>query len=1301
MSISRYFSSSKYLVTAMPYMPRFIVWLIILCIILLVLAHYAYSAEDDGWNALLQNDAAQAETQFERELASDKDNLECLEGLYQSLLLQGKMNDAYNALNELTDVTTGRPIQGLFLLRLGVMADFTGRIREYNSFVEKLFSENTIDAYTRTVVAQIRHNTYLQDNKFVEAAAALTESTRIKMVSRVLGPVYFPDKCGIDYPTPVEADLQSPGYFTRDDITLDAGGRLGLGDIIPNDVRPGFAYVYLTLDSAESRDAALDLFSGSVCKVWINGKLVYSPALFRTGFINARNSRVISLHKGNNLILIKAIKNDTLQIGLRDITSGGRLGGIRVVPYAEKDWSGVKLQQYSGRIFSQEYQSPFMPELEHATGIAGDIWRNFYYQYTKNYGAGIEMNNELLRTYPESALVNYTVGSYYQGYANVFESKQRTLSMCEKYMRKAVSIKADYILPKIVLAKIYLASKQDSAGLKLLQQIEQENKNIPWVYRALAEQYAQEGWLALANTALSRYLKLYPEGKPDAIGFYLNVNEYPEAEKLFSEAVTEGEIPLYSKYKILMRLNRISQAEEVINEWHKYYSLALDTYLSAMIDIARYRGNYRKVGAYLEQSLQKNSHSTVLLKMLAENKIRQGEMKAGVALLKRAHTASLKYRPSMPELYERIEADSSDEFELQKFDIDLNTAIDYAKVEKKDYDRASYANLLNVRIVQVFSDLSTLVYEHKAFKVFGNEGIQQLAELNVGQGDIIECRTISPEGVEYIPESAENVSFDKAISMYGVGIDSVLEYSKRLTGKSVPVFYDRFEFESFNNPVLKSKYVLLMPVEMLDKIDIEGADPEVKIQGENAILIWNAELHDGVEPEEFMPLVEDVLEKVKVRIYSSELEVPNLIAHDKPNLSIKEVDELSRRICAGLQTTREKVETLYRWIAGNIHKNTDCMSARDAYFMRAGTPEARMKLFQAMLRAVGITSYPLLSNIPFSVAGRLPRKDRVESMSEFTLPLLLRVENEDPQKPDIWLRFTDDMRENRPADIGTLNQGALALEYSPLGTRLAAVREDSLEKLEVMSPEINILADGSAKVQGGVAFYGSAAAAPRKVLYNSIQAQQYAAQIASQLFPGIIDATYTYPAVADLEKGLNNWYQPLLITCSGRVLDYCAKRGNALYLAPFKGGEFVRNLIIKQPRIQPVLIQMDIQNSLSRSYTIPEGYAYMNVPLDRVITSSFGIFILDYNVIGRKLTVSGSILIPAQQIAPEDSELYNKFLTEIKEAAGRGILITQVSAELGEEIEEEGVVAPVIAGRFMVKHLPPSVKKVLVKEGTE
>lgn len=1280
----------------MPYMPRFVVWLIILCVVLLILAHLAHSAEDDGWSLLLRNDPVHAEEQFKRELATAGQNPDNLEGLYQALLLQGKTVEAYEILQQAAAAASGSPLQGLFLLRLGTVADFAGKIAAYNSFSETVYNDEKTDAYTRTVAGLIMNNICLQHNDFTGAEAALDRSTRIKQVSRVLGPVYIPQKYGVNLSTPVEENLLAPDYFSRDNVIADAGGRIELGSILPSDGRSGVAYIYVTLNSPAAMQAVLDLYTGAICRVWINGEPVYSSALFKDGFIGARNSRVVRLQEGKNLLLFKAFRNDVLQIGLRNAVDGGKLEGVRVLPYAREDWEGARLQQYGGRVFSEEYAPPFLALLEENTGWAAVFWRNFYYEYTRNYGKGIEQNEELLHKYPQSALINYAVGEYYQGYANYFESKQRAVSMCEKYMREAIRLKPDYLQPELVLAKIYLASQQDFSALKLLKKIEEKNKNIPWVYRALAEQYLKEGWLAPAAEAITAFYKLSPQSVAEVISFYLDMNEYARAQELLTE--TADKLPLYSRYKLLLRLNKIKAAQEAIEEWYKHYPLATDKYLAALIEIARLQGDYVKVGEYLAESLRQNPDSAALLLAIGENKIRQGEMQQGTDWLRKAHAASVEYKPSMPELLRRIEVNSSGRFELAGFDIDLKD-IDYGKVMKEDFPRASFANLLNLRVVRIFADLSSETYEHRAFKVFGNEGIEQLAELNIGQGEIIQCRTIAPDGVEFIPESGENVSFDKAISMYNVGIGSVLEYSKRLSGNAVPFFHDRFEFESFNNPVIRSKYVLILPVALLARLNVEGNEPQVRMQGDDAVLIWEDGLHAGIEPEEYMPLVEDVLDSVNIGVYSKELNAPELIAQDKPVLATQELDNTARDLCRGLQTTREKVEAVYRWIAGNIQKNADGVSARDAYIMRAGTAESKLKLLQAMLQAVGVTSYPLLSNIPFSIAGRLTREDRVDSMAEFTLPLLLRIENEDPLQPDIWVRITDDMKDSRVADIGTLNQGALALEYSPLGTRFSAVRDNDLEGVRVISPRYLLLSDGSAEVQGGVEFFGSSAVAPRKVFYNSTHAQQYAAQIANQLFPGIIEANYSYPSAVELEQSSGAWYQPLLLNCSGRILNYCVRRGADLYFAPFSEGNFVKNLIVKQPRIRPVLIQMDIQNSQSRSYTIPEGYVYVNVPMDRVISSSFGVFILDYNIDGRKLVVSGSLLIPAQEIAPEDSELYNSFLSEVKEAAGRGIILRQLADSFGEEVVDEGVVAPVTDGRFVIRHVPENLRKLRVTEG--
>ncbi len=1288
----------------MPHMPRYIFWLILFCIFLLVLARLAHSAEPEGWDSLLQNQPDKAVAAFSEQLLAAKNDPAVYEGLYQAEMLQGSIDQAYATLKDQVRSCSGKPLQGLFLLRLGVISDQSGNVADFYTFVEELAGNSEIDPYTRTVIALILNQSYLRRNKFTEAEKELEKSSRLLSFSRVIGPIEIVDKYGLSYPTVVEKDVAAENLTLASDrrnVSANLNGKLKLGNILPMNGEAGVAYVYVTLEAVKETPAVLDIVSGSICSVWLNGYSVSSGSLYRTGFIAARNGRQIRLQQGKNLLLIKVFKNDTLQLSLRDPATGGKLEGVQVLPYAAADWGNSKIYNYSGKIFSAAYTQPFITKLEAQQDLASRFWLAFFYEYTSNYAAGIGMINELLKNYPESALIKYTAGEYYQGYSNIYESKPRAVSMCEKYMRSAVRLFPGYIQPKLTLSRIYLASKQESSALKLLKEISEQNSQFPWVYRALADQYAQKGWIALADKMMSKYVELYPDNMADVINFYLDVNEVAKAEKLFAAADgANADITLYDRFKLLMRFNKVAVAQEILNEWYKHFPQEQDLYLSGMIELAQYRGDYAQVEKYLQESMKSNPENALVIKAYAENLLRHGKNGEAVKEFEKARATGMKFAPSLTGLVRRIEFDREDYSGLTDYDISLSE-VPYTEVKAEDHGRASYANLINVRVVKVFADLSAEIYEHRAFKVFNNDGISELAELNVGPGEIIECRTIGIDGQEYVPESSENISLDKAISMYNVSPGAVLEYSKRQLVDAVTVFKDQFEFESFNNPVIKSKYVFIIPRSMLSNLDISGRNPETVSAGDYVVMSWDESEKEGIEPEEFMPKLADILEGIDVTVYSDKLQPPGLVAVDKPVLTLPELDAKAQELCKDLVSTREKVKALYGWIAGNIQKSEIGKSARDAFIMSAGTAESRLKLLQAMLKAVGVNSYPLLSNIPFSVAGQQTLEDRVAGVTEFTLPALLRVENTDELQPDIWVGITDEMRESRPGDIGTLNQGALSLEYSPFGVRFSAVRENDLEGIVLNTPEYKIDADGSAAVQGGVKFYGATAVGPRKVLYNSVQAQQYAAKIAAQIFPGIIDARYSYPSVTQLQNRTVNWVEPLLIGFKGRVLNFCSSRGNDMYFNPFTGGTFIGNLIVKQPRLQPIVIQKDIQNFLSKSFEIPQGYGYMNVPMDRVIRSSFGVFILDYNVSGSSLVVSGSFLIPAQEIAPEDSELYNRFLAEIKEAVDKGVTIRKINTSESQDVYDEGIPEAVVAGRFQIKSVPENIKKLEDMEGTE
>ncbi len=1288
----------------MPYMPRSIFWLILLCIFLLVLAHLAHSAEPEGWDRLLRNEPDKAADYFSRQLSDTENKPAVYEGLYQAQLLQGNIGQAYATLKEQVQSCGGKPLQGLLLLRLGVVSDQSGKVADFYNFVRELSGNSETDAYTRTIIALILNQASLRHNRFTQAGEELGKSSRLLTFSRVIGPVKTIDKYGLSYPTAVERDVAAASLtlsLDRRNVAADPSGKLKLGNILPMNGEAGVAYVYVTLDAVKEMPAVLDVISGSICSVWLNGYSVSSDVLYSNGFITARNGRSIGLQQGKNLLLIKIFKNDTLQLSLRDPVTGGKLSGVKVLPYEAADWQEAKVYNYSGRIFSAAYVQPFIAEFEAQQDLASRFWLAFFYEYTSNYADGIGMISALLQNYPDSALINYTAGEYYQGYSNIYESKPRTVSMCEKYMRNAITLFPGYIQPKLTLSRIYLASKQESSALKLLKEIGEQNSQFPWVYRALAEQYAQKGWIMLASKMIGRYYELYPDNMADVINFYLDINEAARAQKLFDQTEVAGaDLTLYDRFKLLLRFNRIEEAQAALKEWYGHFPQEQDLCLSGMIELAQYRGDYTQVAEYLQESIKSNPENALVIKAYAENLLRQGKNDEALKEFENARATGMKFAPSLTGLVRRIEFDRGDYSELSDYDIALS-AVPYSEVKSEDHGRAGYANLINVKVVKVFADLSAEIYEHKAFKVFNNDGISELAELDVGPGEIIECRTIGVDGEEYVPESSENISLDKAISMYNVSPGAVLEYSKRQLVDAVTVFKDRFEFESFNNPTIKSRYVFIIPRNMLSVLDISGINPELVSAGDYVVMRWDEGTKEGIEPEDFMPKLADILEGIEVTVYSGKQQAPGLLAVDKPVLTLPELDAKARDLCKNLDSTRDKVKTLYSWIARNIQKSEIGRSARDAYIMSAGTAESRLKLLQAMLKAVGVDSYPLLSNIPFSIAGQQTLEDRVASMTDFTLPALLRVENTDKLQPDIWVGINDEMRESRPGDIGTLNQGALSLEYSPFGVRFSAVRENDLEGIVLKTPEYTISADGSAAVQGGVKFYGATAVGPRKVLYNSVQAQQYAAKIAAQIFPGIIDAKYSYPSVAELQAGADNWVEPLIVGFKGRVLNFCSSRGKDMYFNPFTGGTFIANLIVKQPRLQPIVIQKDIQNFLSKSFEIPQGYAYMNVPMDRVIKSSFGVFMLDYNVRGPSLVVSGSFLLPAQEIAPEDSKLFNRFLAEIKEAVDKGVTIRKIDVSESQEVFDQGIPEAVVAGELQVKNIPENIKKLEDMEGTE
>ena len=1258
---------------------------------------------DEGWAAILANNPEKALKISDNVKSEDLVScLKSLEGKYQSQLMLNKFTEAYKTLRKMSEQALGNPLQALFLIRLGFEAERAGMISDYYKLIAELSTakQDKVDPYTSTVIAIIRNRELLNKNNFEVAHKELLNSARINTISKISGPVYIPAKYGVKLDTALEQDLVTGNYSEYKNIEVNPDGSVKLGNILASDLKNGVAYLYLTISSLREQQAVINLVSNYFCKVWVNGYPINSPDLYNEGYITGRADRIINLHEGKNLVLIKAKRDDTLYISLRDVLSGGKLQEYDILPYEKADWQNLKIKKYSGRIFSKEYVPGIINLLQNDNSVAAVIWKSFYYRYTGNYKAGLLLINSLLAEYSESALILFKAGEFYKYYYNIFESKEQSRIECENFIRKALAIDNDYILPKYLLIELLLASKQENSALELLKEVLQIKPSLPYLYKMLSDIYSEKEWLDLAEVNINKFYKLAPEKVYKVIQFYLNNSEYSKAQEYFRIAKKENSLKLFEQYQILIEFQKFKQAEIKLKQWYKNYPQEKNLFLSEMIALYYKQGKYNKVKDLLLRKFEKNPHAPGIQKALAVNYLRLHDKKEAVKWLKKACDTGIVYGPSMLTLLQRINIDSDDSYELQEYDISLDK-IAAEKIKKDHYARASFANVVRVKVQKVFADLSTQEYRHNVVKIFDQQGVSQLAELDVGPGEVLTCRTINPDGREYIPESAENLALDKAISMYGVKIGSMLDYSTRyVTGKKI-LLEDQFSFADFDNPVIKSRYVLIFPVELVDQIEINQdkgiVEPEVRLIADEVILIWDGKEEKGIEPENYMPAPSKVLPTVKVKIYAIEKERPDIKINYQPVLTNIMIKQTAIKLVEGLQEVEEKVNVIYRWIADNIKANNKIVSARGAFALKSGNIKAKMLLMQAMLEAVGIKSYSALGNISFSVAGVLNQQERVESVADFSWPLLLRIENNN-NKSDIWVQINNNMRESSMKNIGKMSLGAMVLENSAYGQRLGVVYGNLLEGMSVLDERINIAEDGSAIVQGGVKFFGESAARTRQVFYNSENLRQYLAQISSQLFPRISGVEYSYPLLADIEKNSGEQNSSLLITCKGKIYNYCSTKGEGLYLKPFKEDKFIGNLIVKLPRKHPLDINMDIKNVVSREFIIPQGYIYNNVPNDRIIKSSFGLFLLDYTVKNKKLKVSASLLLPDQFISAENSLKYNEFLTAVKNAVGRGIEIVKLDYTFGEEVLSEGVVQPEEKGQYMIREKPEQLQKAL-KEG--
>lgn len=1236
-----------------------------------------------GWAALLKNQPQAALPFFHEAAKAAPDDLSALEGLYQCQRMLGMNEDVWQTLCKQTETTATKASGSFFLKRLQAEQHWTGRTASWLKFITELANERPSPAVSTLIAATQRSQAYRQldmplAKKLLEQTGIITSYTRL--VGPFIQKQSMPDAALPTLPPEIDpAATAYPDFNGRAvqcimPFELDGSCNAELPDYVPFWRKDAVYFLQSAFDSPKGQNVILSLPEN--CKAWLNNWVIYTPELFQGEQTKLVRVRLI---KGVNTLLVRFHHEKSyIQIIGED---GGAVGGLKQLPFSPDDWKPCA--DTAGWCFSEIAEplslSSIRPKAEKPE-IHEMLWLAEALEDTARWEEAEGVWQKLQETYPDSALLASNFGHFLRRAARSDASSQLRLRKQAGELFAA----AQKSYPKDLNAAIGLAMLNPAENAEGVGQKEPDYEFSSGYYQgssqvpqeeylqqlsALSAHYPQSlalakilalcdftnGWTAPALAMSARYAALSPEDHSDIARLHDKAGAYEARNREWELGLAANEFTPAEAIRALTDANKFTEAHKRLELFKQAVPSERFTYLRLLRRLCAeekdVKGEQRAIEAYI--TAYPDDYTGYY--DLGELAVRNGQTNEAIRAFDSAQEKYSAVKHYDPDFALRI--DNLQDLTPLVLEHDLPLDLEAVnRVTKKDHSRANFATMLRLRTVRIYPGFTSESFEHHAVKILDKSGIEALSELPLpASGKVITCRTVQQNGDIFVPDSAENVAFGKAMSMYNVRPGSTLDYSFRQSSSGSKSFDDSFEFEDFDTPVIRSRYTVMLPKALLKRADIttvpEDFEPEISEEGDLVTLTWDAKDQSGCEREDNLPPNLSTLRSVQISIPPALPNPYEALNFFTPKAKPKPIPlpllAFCKELCRGAKNDAEKTDRIYQWIAININDQSQSdynstVFPYDTFQIRSGTPGEKAALCCAMLEAMGVTAYMVETNSSITSAGFLSTLSDAKSADNFGDNLLLKVLLPDAPE-DYWLDFHNEQALFRQRDIGTNAEGQLTREHSPWGLSLEYIRPSAMELRTQRMPDVlEIVADGSVHVSSSTTFYGSAAAYVRSSLQNPHETEKTLQEFATGRYQRITDLRFNHNTNKQIEETSIS-SQSVVLSYKGKIRDFCSRSGNRLGFSVFSGNSpYIPATPL--PRMNPLYLGEEIVFSDSRIYTAPEGWGFCNIPEDIRVESDFGVAVLDCNVEGNILSASRYLLIPEQQIEPEECPTYNKFV---------------------------------------------------------
>ena len=1205
-------------------------------IVLILFTSFSVHPASEAWNLLTQeNQILSSRIHYEGMLQDNPQDSLAHIGWFLSFAGQGPTVELLEACKTvLKRVPPGSPAAEFVLMWMQPLADFFPGFHEYlaDSLLQPLPDEITTGSFP------VIKSNYLMSLAKNRADDDLYQRARSE--SRTINKWLFSNRVG-QYPIP---DFYKPWTSLQWDIANMVESQNGT--LVPPSPSqgPGVFFATSRVDNPENQQVQIRLFSYQNVDLFVDGERLLRQ-LKRENLGSAIQNATFFLKKGMHELVVKSTQTQQTD-GQFQIQLAASLPLVFPEPAPPQlpltDKKIKASPYYSGLeklVFESKDDGPHSSLVSFVSALV--------HLRSKNIEPAVTILESLIETCPKSQLIGGQLTKVYlEGIP--FMSQERQLGRAYNLLEK-LSQNPEGMYPEnqLLLASVLIKANKVKDALYLLQDLVQQNPGYCEALELLLSLAKKENLLDVKADVIQKIEMLGTDHRwaQETLLTQARLDQNMDNEKMLLANLTS--LFPWGKYESeYNKKNGDFQAAIESLKKHMKYFPGSAYYPFSIAELYNELGDTSSQYHWLEETLAMDpTHKWALIKIvnmdLYNGKKEQAMKRMEEFLVLVPHDGTIR----------QMRSHLQGRTYFEPFRVNSSMIIQQAASKPKS-EGADSELLLDQLMVRLFPDGSQMRYTHLVTRVLTKKGVDMESEVQLPPNcEILEMRTIKPDGSVFFPEDIENKN---TLSLSSVSVGDFIDQEH--IEYIAPAYYDQdgldgsmsFIFQGVDRIYHHSECVLIYPNDL--QVEPEyfqknfPGDPERTETDGLVYLRWLAENVPPLILEPAMPDPAQIMPKISFSYQTSWEEIRDFFMNAVlSNMRMSnELKQMAQTWEKEYKDPLERAKFMYRFVTSQIEPSREFY--RDVNMTWQDKTGNATLLLAALFKEAGLTAHIV-----------------------FTRSIAYEKVILDTPFPDLFFRALIQLKLPEGPRGGTrgegqtvwldANQKELAFGYiSPDFFGAKAILLDPEQPAYIRVPSQNqvyepveasyrlvIQPEGDLKGWGEEKFYG---------------------MLAARLTPYYRELSET-ERLKNVETGVNERFPKSVVSEVGInedlgpgqfALNYSFKAES--WAKPGPDGIEVDYPLPQSPlrdhfanlasRNFPVEIDRPIHNIAKLSLMAPEGYYWSKPEFETLLQTPFGKYELKVDSVSDKeIELKRMYQLPVQEISPADYVEFQKFCQKI------------------------------------------------------